>query len=170
MAYELQWRSEMIADNKLKAELNSAPAKMRLKAQGKHPVWLPDPKQPTPENMGQQIRALHFGPAMMHTLNIPNCGAVPNLPDWALIEMRAEIGLNGTRPLVVGEMPIQAARWSLAQIYAHELSIAAAAEGSREKALMALASDPMIRDFDEARRVFDAIVKAQGPRLKAFRA
>ena len=168
--YELQWRSEMIRENQLSAELNSSPAKMRLKAQGKHPVWLPDPKQPTPENMGQQIRALRYGPAMMHTLNVPNRGAVPNLPDWAVIELRAEIGPNGTRPIVVGDMPIQAARWSLSQIYAHELSVDAAAEGSREKALMAMASDPMIRDFDEARRVFDAIVKAQGPRLKAFRA
>jgi len=168
--YKLQWRSDMIRDNQLQAELNSSPAKMRLKAEGKAPVWLPDPKEPTPENMGQQIRALRYGPAMMHTLNIPNRGAVPNLPDWAVIELRAEIGLNGTRPLVVGDMPIQAARWSLAHIYTHELTIAAAAESSREKALMAMATDPMIRDFDEARRVFDAIVKAQGARLKAFRA
>jgi alpha-galactosidase len=170
LPYELQWRSEMIRDNRLKAELNSAPAKMRLKAAGKHPVWLPDPKQPTPENMGQQIRALRFGPAMMHTINVANRGAVPNLPDWAVIELRAEIGLNGTRPLVIGEMPAQVARWSVAQIYAHELTIDAAAEGSREKAVMAMAADPMIRDFDEAQRVFDAIVKAQGPRMKAFRA
>ena len=38
-----------------------------------------------------------------------------------------------------------------------------------EKALQVLAGDPMIRDFHEAEKVLDALVEAQGDRLKRFR-
>jgi alpha-galactosidase/6-phospho-beta-glucosidase family protein len=86
-----------------------------------------------------------------------------------VIEVKAVIGAGGARPIAIGELPPQAARWTLAQVYAHELTVDAAIEGSRQKALQALACDPMIRDFREAQRVFDAIVKGQGPRLRAFR-
>ena len=47
--------------------------------------------------------------------------------------------------------------------------IDAAAEGSRQKALQALASDPMVRDFGEAAQILDALVEAQGERLAPFR-
>jgi len=79
------------------------------------------------------------------------------------------IGQHGARPVYVGELPVQAARWTLAQIYAHELTIKAAAEGSRLKAIQALASDPMVRDFKEAGDIPDALVNAQGDRLAPFR-
>ena len=44
-----------------------------------------------------------------------------------------------------------------------------AVEGSREKALAALASDSMMLNFKEVEEVFDAIVEGQGPRLARFR-
>jgi len=49
------------------------------------------------------------------------------------------------------------------------LTIKAAAEGSRLKAIQALASDPMVRDFKEAGDIPDALVNAQGDRLAPFR-
>ncbi len=166
--YGLQWRSDMIRENRLQRELHRTPSTVALVAAGQQEVKLPQTL--SPEAMGQQLRALRFGPGKLHVVNIPNQGAVPNVPDWAVLELRAAIGPGGARPVAVGALPPQAARWTLAQIYAHELTVDAAIEGSRRKALMALACDPMIRDFAEARRVFDALVKAQGQRLKAFRA
>jgi len=45
----------------------------------------------------------------------------------------------------------------------------AALEGSREKALQALACDPMIINFREPEPPLDALIEAQRPRLDHFR-
>jgi len=120
--------------------------------------------------MGHQIRALTQGPDMVHIVNVPNNGTITNVPPWAVMEMKCIVGQHGAQPVYVGELPPQAARWTVAQIYAHELMIEAAAEGSRTKALQALACDPMVRDFHEPRLILDALVAAQGDRLAPFRA
>ncbi len=165
--YGLQWRSDMIRANALAAELSKEPRAIELKAAGKKPIELP--KENSPEAMGRQIKALAFGPDMVHYVNVPNRGAVSNLPDWAVVELKAVVGQGGAQPMQVGELPAAAARWSAAQLYAHELTVEAAVEGSRAKALMALACDPMIRDFHEARAIFDALIKVQAGRLDRFR-
>ena len=166
--YGMQWRSDMIREGALAREISDEPDDLHLKLAGKKDVWLP--KEPTPEAMGQQIKALACGPDMVHYVNVPNCGAVPNVPDWAVIELKAVVGQGGVRPIHMPELPPQLARWSVAQFYTHELTVDAAVEGSREKALMALASDAMTRDFAEPRRILDALVEAQDGRLDRFRA
>ena len=165
--YGLKWRSDMISENLLSEELTRGAAELKARAEGSKPLYIP--KHLTPEAMGQQIKALKMGPDIVHVVNIPNEGAIPNLPPWALVELKAVIGQHGARPVYVGDLPPQAARWTLAQIYAHELTIDAAAEGSRQKAIQALACDPMVRDFHEARDILDALVEAQGDRLAPFR-
>ncbi|MCX6969984.1 MAG: hypothetical protein NTV93_07495 [Verrucomicrobia bacterium] len=165
--YGLKWRSHMIAEGKLTEELTKEASELRARAEGSVPLLLPEGQ--TPEAMGRQIRALKFGPDLLHVVNTRNDGAVSNLPPWAVVELKAVVGMHGARAVSVGEMPPQAARWTLAQIYANELLIEAAAEGSRKKALQALASDPMIRDFREAQQVLDALVVAQQGRLDPFR-
>ena len=140
---------------------------LEARANGKKPPRVPD--QVSPESMGEQIRAIALGREKIHYVNTPNRGAVPNLPDWAVIELKAVVGSHGARPIFVGELPIQAARWSLATFHVHELMVDAAVEGSREKALQALACDPMMLNFREVEPVFDALVEAQGPRLARFR-
>lgn len=165
--YGLQWRSDMISEKALAREISKEPHSIELEADGKKEIRLP--KENSPEAMGLQIKALAYGPDMVHVVNVPNRGAVPNLPDWAVIELKAMIGQAGAKPIYVGDLPAQAARWSAAQLYAHELTVDAAVEGSREKAIMALACDPMIRDFHEASAVLDALIEAQEGRLDRFR-
>ena len=143
--------------------------RLKKRAAGKLPVAIPTLDKMSPEAMGNQVRAMAYGKPILQYVNAPNAGAVPNLPDWAVIELKSVIGSHGARPVFVGELPAAAARWSLAQIYAHELTADAAAEFSREKAIAALACDPMIRDFREAVHVFDALVAAHGDWLKPFR-
>jgi len=166
--YGLQWRSDMITQGALAREISDEPDDLELKVAGKKEVWLPT--ESTPEAMGRQIKALAFGPDMVHYVNVPNRGAVPNMPDWAVIELKAKIGQAGARPIHVGELPPQLARWSGAQFHTHELVVDAAVEGSREKAVMALACDAMTRDFHEPRVVLDALIEAQDGRLDRFRA
>jgi len=168
IGYELKWRRDMITEKLLSEELTKNAADLVKRATGEAPLILRE--KLSPEAMGQQIRALMFGPDMVHIVNVPNNGAVTNLPPWAVVEMKCVVGQHGAHPVHVGEMPAQAARWTLAQIYAHELVVDAAAEGCREKALQALACDPMVRDFHEPRKILDALVAAQGDRLSPFRA
>lgn len=167
LPYQMLWRAETIDKNLLQLEINDDPYGLKLKAAGKKEVWMPEVM--TPEAMGLQIKALAMGPPKVHFVNVPNRGAIPNLPDWAVVEVKTVIGQDGARSVFAGNLPPQAARWSLAQIYAHELTVEAAVEQSRGKAIQAMASDPMIRDFREAVKVFDALVKAHGNRLRAFR-
>jgi len=167
LKYGLRWRAESIREGRLARELSKAPDDLELRAKGLKPPRIPE--HLSPESMGQQIRAMALGQDKVHYVNTPNRGAVPNLPDWAVIELKAVIGSHGARPLHVGELPPQAARWSLATIYAQELMVDAAVEGSRKKALMALACDPMMVNFTEVTPVFDALVEAQGERLARFR-
>lgn len=166
--YEMEWRADMISKNLLSDELTKGASALAKRASGEDPLNIHE--ETSPEAMGQQIKSLIYGPDKLHVVNLPNRGAVTNLPDWAVIEMKAVVGQQGARPVFVGEMPAVAARWTLAQIYAHELMIDAAIEGSREKAIQALAADPMIRDFNEARAVLDAMVEAQEGRLDRFKA
>ena len=168
IGYGLKWRRDMITEKLLGEELTRNAQDLAKRAAGESPLFLRT--KLSPEAMGQQIRALRFGPDMVQIANVPNEGAVPNLPPWAVIELKCLVGQHGARPVHVGELPAQAARWTLAQIYAHELMVEAAAEGSRAKALQALACDPMVRDFHEPGKILDALVAAQGDRLKAFRA
>lgn len=167
--YGLEWRSTAVARNRLQREINKAPREMVLKAAGKRAVWLPTPSEKTPESMGEQIKAILYGPPKPHYVNTINNGAITNLPDWAIVEIKGLVGAGGARSIFVGELPPQAARWTLAQIHAHELLVDAAVEQSRAKAIMAFACDPMIRDFHEARVVLDALVRVQSDTLKAFR-
>ena len=167
LRYGLRWRSEGIAKALPAKEIADKPTELELRAKGLAALRIPE--KPTPESMGQQLRSVALGQEHIHFVNTPNRGAVPNLPDWAVLELKALVGSHGARPIYVGDLPPQAARWSLAQVYAHELTVDAAAEGSRAKALQALASDPMMLHFGEVEKVFDALVKAQGPRLARFR-
>ncbi len=166
--YQMDWRADMIKKNLLSDELTKGSAELAQRASGKIPLSIHE--EISPEAMGLQIKALLRGPDKIHILNVPNNGAVTNLPPWAVIEMKSVIGMQGAKPVVVGELPAVAARWTLAQIYAHELLVDAAIEGSREKAIQAVASDPMIRDFQEARAVLDAMIVAQEGRLDRFKA
>jgi len=168
IGYGLKWRREMITERLLGEELTKNAADLEKRARGDAPLIFR--KKLSPEAMGHQIRALTQGPDMVHIVNVPNNGTITNVPLWAVMEMKCIVGQHGAQPVYVGELPPQAAPWTVAQIYAHELMIEAAAEGSRTKALQALACDPMVRDFHEPRLILDALIAAQGDRLAPFRA
>ncbi|HRU06252.1 MAG TPA: hypothetical protein P5137_10830, partial [Candidatus Brocadiia bacterium] len=167
LLYGMRWRSTTIEEGRLAKEINKEPTELELRAKGLKDPWVPE--RLSPESMGQQIKSLALGIEKVHVLNTPNRGAVPNLPDWAVVELKSVIGSHGARPIFVGELPPQAARWSLATIYAHELMVDAAATGCRKTALMALACDPMMQNFREVEPLFDALVEGQGARLARFR-
>jgi polysaccharide export outer membrane protein len=93
----------------------------------------------------------------------------PELSAELTIAPDGRIALPSVGPVMASGQTVRELQAVLEEIYANELLIEAAAEGSRKKALQALASDPMIRDFREAGEVLDALVVAQQGRLDPFR-
>lgn len=163
LPYELEYRVDTLARRPNDWESHK---RLRRLAAGKDPITLP--MGPSPEAVGRLMAAMSAGEEYVHIVNIPNQGAVPNLPEWAVIELKAVVTSKGCRPIYAGPLPLVAARWSLATIYQQELLVDAAVLGKRDLALQAMASDPQIISLDEAEEVLDALIKAHGKRLARF--
>ena len=165
LPYGIQYRAATLAP-RAKAR-KKADARRKARGAGKEPVSLPE--KLSPEAMGALLEAWARGETLVRIVNVENGGAIANLPDWAVVELSASIGPVETRPVRVGELPPAAARWTAARVYQHELLVDAAVSGDRRKALQALLSDEQILSLEEAEKVLDALVKAQGERLARFR-
>ena len=65
----------MITQRLLSEELTKNAAELAQRVTGEAPLIVRN--RLSPEAMGQQIRALKFGPDMVHIVNVPNNGSVP---------------------------------------------------------------------------------------------
>ena len=100
--------------------------------------------------------------------NLPNRGCIANLPEGAIVELPARVSpgtVAGERmdPLPEGIRSLVARQLDIA-----ELAVEAAVEGSREKALHALAIDPIVTDLGVARAYLDDILVAHADLLPVF--
>jgi alpha-galactosidase/6-phospho-beta-glucosidase family protein len=98
------------------------------------------------EQLAPVMAALSGGPAGKFFVNIPNEGQIDNLPREATVECVAEVDSLGVRPLCVGPLPYPAYATIAPHVARQELIVEAALSGSRESALAALTTDPLVRD------------------------
>ena len=103
-----------------------------------------------------------------HLMELPNRGALGFLDDEAIVEVPAVARKWDVRPLVVGEIPLEAR--TLIQIVKNyqKLTIKAAMEGSYDLALEALVAHPFIASYKKARLVLDDLLKANRDYLPQF--
>lgn len=90
------------------------------------------------------IAALDGGPPIEDNLNAANIGQIPQLPLGTVVETRGVLDATGFRPLS-SPMPKQLEAIVRPHVLRQELTVEAAVEGSFEKALAALTSDPLVR-------------------------
>lgn len=103
-----------------------------------------------------------------HVVNLVNRGAIPELPYHSVIETNAMVNASGAKPLVAGALPL-AIRGLVQQVKAYEeLTIEAAVNGSREKALLALLTHPLVHGYENAKNVLEDILAAHRPYLERF--
>jgi 6-phospho-beta-glucosidase len=97
-------------------------------------------------------------------VNVPNRGALPNLPDDAVIEAGCMVNRSGIHPLAIGKVP--APVWGLiASVKNYEqLAVEAAVHGSKDLALQALLAHPLVREYDIAKPLLEEALAAN----KAF--
>jgi alpha-galactosidase len=88
-----------------------------------------------------------------HQLNLPNKGAIPNLPDDAIVETPGIIAGMGIRGLNMPPLPEPIAELCRRELAYSSLVVDACYHGDRELALQALLLDPMVNDIDRARAI-----------------
>jgi len=101
-------------------------------------------------------------------LNIPNEGAIANLPAGCIVEVPAQVSGFGVRGLALGNLPPAVAALCSIQVQIAELAVQAAVDGDRQAALHALLIDPVVNDIDAAEHILSDYLAAHAPYLPQF--
>ena len=109
------------------------------------------------------IASLHDGRGDVQVVDVRNDGALPDLPDSAVVEVPSRIDRDGAHPLPLD--PLAPEQRELVQaVKAYEmLAVAAARTGNREAALRALIANPLARDVADPGGLLDELLADRGP-------
>jgi 6-phospho-beta-glucosidase len=120
------------------------------------------------EAAAQLIEALHRGSGDVQVVDTYNQGALPDLPDDAVVEVPARIDADGPHPV-----PLAPLAPDLRALVQHtkgyeQLTIEAASTGDRRIALRALMANPLVLGYDMAEPLLDALLDAGREHLPRF--
>jgi alpha-galactosidase len=129
------------------------------------------PREPSDEALAPILASLiGGGPVTVQPATLPNCGQVANLPRDTSVETLASFGDDAVWPHAGGDLPLSV----LALVHKHsliqDLTVEAAIEGSREKALQAMLADPLNNSNDQRdiHSMLDELLQANAPLLPQF--
>jgi 6-phospho-beta-glucosidase len=119
------------------------------------------------EAAAQLIASLHDGKGDVQVVDVRNDGAIPDLPDSAVVEVPAVIDRDGAHPVRLG--PLASEQRGLVQAVKayEELTIQAARTGDRKVALRALATNPLVGG-EIAGPLLEALLDADREHLDRF--
>ena len=109
----------------------------------------------------------------VHVVNARNDGAIPNLPDDAVVECLAEVNGHGVMPLRAGPLPEALAAHLRHYVAVQKQMVKAALSGSRIDLLHAFMLDPMTQahlDLDQTEAMMDEMLAANAAWLPRFEA
>lgn len=114
------------------------------------------------------IASLHDDRGDVQVVNVRNQGAIPDLPDDAVVELPARIGAAGAHP--VPQRPLPPELLGLVQqVKAYErLAVTAAVTGDRRTARLALLTNPLVGQAAAAEAILAAILTVHREHLPAF--
>ena len=114
------------------------------------------------------VASLHAGTNDVQVVNVRNDGAIPNLPNDAVVEVSARVDREGAHPLPVDPLPPEMLGL-VEHAKAYELLAARAAmSGDRGDALKALMTNPLVGDYDTAKPLLEALLEANRDHLPRF--
>jgi len=102
------------------------------------------------------------------TANLPNQGAIPNLPSEAIVEVTAAATARGLKALHMPDFPKRLAVPLIPKIAAHALTVEAALTGSRALFVEALLADRSVSERDVAEKLADELLAAHKQYLPQF--
>lgn len=88
-------------------------------------------------------------------VNVPNGGAIPNLPVETIVELPAYVDGAGVHPLSLPPLPPPIAELCRREAALVEVVVEAGVTGDRDLALQALLLDPMVNDIGRAQAILD---------------
>ncbi len=100
-------------------------------------------------------------------VNVPNHGAIENLPLGAVVEVPAVVDASGVSPVAIGRLPDGVAAVLSARSLQQELTVRAAMERDIDLAVQALALDPLVPTTAIARSILTDAIDAGGFRPAA---
>lgn len=104
-----------------------------------------------------------------HVVNTVNNGAVAELPADAVVEINCIIDASGARPIAYGELPL-GMKGLVQKVKTYEqLTIEAAVNGDREKALLALVANPLVHNVYQAEHILEDLLKQNAKYLPQFK-
>jgi 6-phospho-beta-glucosidase len=101
-------------------------------------------------------------------VNVPNQGAISNLPHDAIVEVAAIVDHLGPHPFAMGPLPKSLLGYQHALILSQELAIDAALNGNRNDLLKAILAHPLVHSFDAAEKAMDELLALQAEWLPQF--
>ncbi|HVT42477.1 MAG TPA: hypothetical protein VHD39_05790 [Acidimicrobiales bacterium] len=112
--------------------------------------------------------SLHAGTGDIQVVDMRNDGAVPGLPDDAVVETTAVVDADGAHPLP--QRPLPAEMLGLIQhAKAYErLAVRAACSGSRDDVVRALLANPLVGQYPVAAELADELLAANRSHLPRF--
>ncbi|MFZ0548414.1 MAG: hypothetical protein WAM60_23400 [Candidatus Promineifilaceae bacterium] len=102
------------------------------------------------------------------TVNIPNRGAIPNMPDDTVVELPAVASGLGINGISLPPLPASIAELCRREAALVEMVVDAAVTGDRQIALQALLLDPMINDIKRAKAILDDYLTSFADYLPQF--
>jgi alpha-galactosidase len=126
-------------------------------------------------------RSHEYGSTIIHSIstgtpsvvygNMPNRGAISNLPATAIAEVPTLVDRAGLQFTTVGELPPQLVGYMQPHVTQHELFIRAAMEGRRDHVYQAAMFDPLTAatlSLDQIVELCDELIAAHGDLLPAL--
>jgi 6-phospho-beta-glucosidase len=122
------------------------------------------------EAAAQLVASLHAGTGDVQVVDVRNHGSLAGLPDDAVVEIPARIDAAGAHPLPLA--PLAPELLGLVQqMKSYErLTVAAARSGDRGLALEALLANPLVREYQVAVPLLEAILERGRAHLPRFAA
>jgi alpha-galactosidase len=103
------------------------------------------------------------------SVNVPNAGLIPNLPDWAIVEVPAVVDASGVHGLSVGPLPEPIAAMCLTQATIMDRVVEAGVHGDRRAALEALLLDPVVNSISQAEAILAEMLEVHREFLPQFK-
>ena len=120
------------------------------------------------EQLLEMVSAIYADRRTVYSVNMPNHGVVPSLPDHAVLELPAVATARGFRQIYVGDFPERLAALLTKHIARIEVTVEAALTGERDLFVEALLLDGSVQDRATAEKLADELIAAHWQNLPQF--
>lgn len=164
-----QRESGMTRAQQIMAELPDIMASYRAEAEADDPD--PSMLRANPEHGDfavSVIEAALSGRDRRLILNVPNAGAMPELPADAVVEVPCILRGTEPRPMQAGPLPGAVAGLVRQVAHHNRLATDAAVAGDRDLAVRAMVAHPLVNSIGTAERLVDELLAAHAAHLPQF--